>query len=317
MLPDPNDRFMPHKRGGVLRAVTIVIALVAVTVFAGMIGYTYMTRGDGVPGVAPLIKADPRPMKRRPTSPAAWKCRTRTRRSTASSAARRRRSRPHGRTPAAAAGGADGAPAPARGAAAAGAADSARTPGGAAARGRRGDATDGRRRAGRPRRRRSPRRQPMSRARRRRRPQRGGIGGGRAFGRRALPRPARGVAHERGCRARVGETETRAPRSAGSARAERRARRSWRARHVLPDPGRAVRGRGGRQGALRRLSEKQSAGASLSVLKSRGAPKAAIFGCAGPSLTEQERAFFAASDPLGFILFARNVATPRSGPRCW
>lgn len=48
----------------------------------------------------------------------------------------------------------------------------------------------------------------------------------------------------------------------------------------------------------------------MSVLKSRGAPKAAIFGCAGPALTAQERAFFAANNPLGFILFARNVATP-------
>jgi beta-N-acetylhexosaminidase len=48
----------------------------------------------------------------------------------------------------------------------------------------------------------------------------------------------------------------------------------------------------------------------LSALKSRGAPKAAIFGCAGPSLSEAERAFFAANNPLGFILFARNVTTP-------
>lgn len=69
MLPDPNDRFMPHRRGSALRIVTIVIALVAVTVFAGMIGYTYMNRGDGAGGVAPLIKADPRPMKTAPDKP--------------------------------------------------------------------------------------------------------------------------------------------------------------------------------------------------------------------------------------------------------
>ena len=39
-------------------------------------------------------------------------------------------------------------------------------------------------------------------------------------------------------------------------------------------------------------------------------PKAAIFGCAGPDLTADERAFFRDVDPLGFILFARNVDTP-------
>ncbi len=39
-------------------------------------------------------------------------------------------------------------------------------------------------------------------------------------------------------------------------------------------------------------------------------PRAAIFGCAGPDLTADERAFFRDADPLGFILFARNVDTP-------
>lgn len=39
-------------------------------------------------------------------------------------------------------------------------------------------------------------------------------------------------------------------------------------------------------------------------------PKAAIFGCAGLDLTADERAFFRDADPLGFILFARNVDTP-------
>jgi cell division septation protein DedD len=69
MLPDPNDRYVPHRRAGALRMVTIVIALVAVTAFAGMIGYTYMARDDGAPGAAPLIKADPRPMKTAPDKP--------------------------------------------------------------------------------------------------------------------------------------------------------------------------------------------------------------------------------------------------------
>jgi len=39
-------------------------------------------------------------------------------------------------------------------------------------------------------------------------------------------------------------------------------------------------------------------------------PRAAILGCAGPDLTPQERAFFRDADPLGFILFARNIDTP-------
>ncbi len=37
---------------------------------------------------------------------------------------------------------------------------------------------------------------------------------------------------------------------------------------------------------------------------------AAIFGCAGPVLLPEERAFFRAADPFGFILFARNIETP-------
>ena len=39
-------------------------------------------------------------------------------------------------------------------------------------------------------------------------------------------------------------------------------------------------------------------------------PRAVIFGCGGPVLTELERAFFAEADPLGFILFARNCENP-------
>jgi beta-N-acetylhexosaminidase len=35
-----------------------------------------------------------------------------------------------------------------------------------------------------------------------------------------------------------------------------------------------------------------------------------ILGCAGPRLSQDEAAFFRAADPLGFILFARNVETP-------
>lgn len=40
------------------------------------------------------------------------------------------------------------------------------------------------------------------------------------------------------------------------------------------------------------------------------APRAIFFGCAGPTLSEAEAAFFADVQPLGFILFARNVEAP-------
>ncbi|MCY1127930.1 beta-hexosaminidase [Frigidibacter sp. RF13] len=40
------------------------------------------------------------------------------------------------------------------------------------------------------------------------------------------------------------------------------------------------------------------------------APLAVIFGCEGPVLGADEAAFFREVDPLGFILFARNVETP-------
>jgi beta-N-acetylhexosaminidase len=43
--------------------------------------------------------------------------------------------------------------------------------------------------------------------------------------------------------------------------------------------------------------------------------KAAIFGCAGTVLSAEERAFFRDADPLGFILFARNVETPEQARR--
>lgn len=37
---------------------------------------------------------------------------------------------------------------------------------------------------------------------------------------------------------------------------------------------------------------------------------ATIFGCSGPVLTTDERAFYRDADPFGFIVFARNVETP-------
>lgn len=40
------------------------------------------------------------------------------------------------------------------------------------------------------------------------------------------------------------------------------------------------------------------------------APRAVIFGCEGPSLSDEEAAFFADADPLGFVLFSRNCESP-------
>ncbi len=44
-------------------------------------------------------------------------------------------------------------------------------------------------------------------------------------------------------------------------------------------------------------------------------PLAAILGCAGPELTAAEAAFFKAHDPLGFIVFARNLVDPDQARR--
>ncbi len=44
-------------------------------------------------------------------------------------------------------------------------------------------------------------------------------------------------------------------------------------------------------------------------------PRAAIFGCGGLELAADERAFFRDADPLGFILFARNIDTPQQARR--
>ncbi len=40
------------------------------------------------------------------------------------------------------------------------------------------------------------------------------------------------------------------------------------------------------------------------------APLAVIFGCSGPTLAPEEQEFFRATNPLGFILFGRNVVDP-------
>ena len=42
----------------------------------------------------------------------------------------------------------------------------------------------------------------------------------------------------------------------------------------------------------------------------KGPPRAAIFGCEGPTLSDAEKRFFEDANPLGFILFARNIESP-------
>ncbi|MAY68355.1 MAG: beta-N-acetylhexosaminidase [Rhodospirillaceae bacterium] len=42
----------------------------------------------------------------------------------------------------------------------------------------------------------------------------------------------------------------------------------------------------------------------------KGLPRAVIFGCEGLRLSDAEKRFFAETNPLGFILFARNVESP-------
>jgi cell division septation protein DedD len=70
MLPDPNDRPTRQSRAPLpLRGITIGIAVVALALFGGLIGYTYFSHGGGVGGPVPLIKADPRPMKTAPDKP--------------------------------------------------------------------------------------------------------------------------------------------------------------------------------------------------------------------------------------------------------
>src|SRR5258708_27528837 len=50
--------------------------------------------------------------------------------------------------------------------------------------------------------------------------------------------------------------------------------------------------------------------AAFSCVPEMSKPRAAIFGCAGPMLAPDERAFFRTEDPLGFILFQRNCVEP-------
>lgn len=50
-------------------------------------------------------------------------------------------------------------------------------------------------------------------------------------------------------------------------------------------------------------------------MSNRDLPLAAVFGCQGLELTQQETAFYRDVDPFGFILFKRNVETPEQVAR--
>jgi beta-N-acetylhexosaminidase len=58
-----------------------------------------------------------------------------------------------------------------------------------------------------------------------------------------------------------------------------------------------------------KASKAESRAVSLSDAD-RAAPAAVVFGCAGTALLAEESDLFRAADPLGFILFARNIDTP-------
>lgn len=70
MLPDPDDRPVRGKQRRGLRGLTVGIAVSALVIFLGLIGYTYIHGvGDRTDGPVPLIKADTRPMKTAPDKP--------------------------------------------------------------------------------------------------------------------------------------------------------------------------------------------------------------------------------------------------------
>src|SRR5208282_4237414 len=46
------------------------------------------------------------------------------------------------------------------------------------------------------------------------------------------------------------------------------------------------------------------------MVAARKAPRAVILGCAGEHLGDDERRFFSAAGPVGFILFRRNCRSP-------
>lgn len=57
----------PHRSW--MRFLPAAIALGAIALFGGVVGYTYMTRGAASDGAVPLVRADQRPAKVKPDSP--------------------------------------------------------------------------------------------------------------------------------------------------------------------------------------------------------------------------------------------------------
>ncbi len=67
---DPRDRPAKAKRPLLVRLLPLLIVVVALGGFGGIVGYYYFAgSGGGAEGVAPLIKADQRPVRVRPDNP--------------------------------------------------------------------------------------------------------------------------------------------------------------------------------------------------------------------------------------------------------
>lgn len=65
--PDPNMDSPPQRSW--MRFLPAGIALGAIALFGGVVGYTYMSRGTAGDGPVPLVRADQRPAKVKPDSP--------------------------------------------------------------------------------------------------------------------------------------------------------------------------------------------------------------------------------------------------------
>src|SRR3546814_15583772 len=90
--------------------------------------------------------------------------------------------------------------------------------------------------------------------------------------------------------------------------------RSGAGHHLLPGPDRTLRQPRCRRRGLCAAQSPQPGLPRQATLMSEHSdlqvPSAAIYGCAGLTLSAVEESFFKAANPLGFILFARNCETP-------
>src|SRR5262245_33032495 len=67
-IEDPTEEDPPPHRSW-MRFLPAAIALGAIALFGGVVGYTFMTRGGAGDGTVPLVRADARPAKIKPDSP--------------------------------------------------------------------------------------------------------------------------------------------------------------------------------------------------------------------------------------------------------